>query len=81
MSKITMEQKKLLEPFGNVFADMGRQVRALSDEDLQEMFDACYATTVTNCWCCTWDASRYLLNEVRGELLQRKQRAEAAHSA
>ena len=76
MSEITSEQKKLLEPFGKIFADMDQQVRAMNDEDLQEMLKACYATSVTNCWCCSFEAAQHLQREIRREQHQRKQRAD-----
>lgn len=73
---MTLEQKRLLEPFGNIFADMDAQVRAMSDDVLQQALDACNAASWTNCWCCTFAAAQYLQKEIRTEIYQRKQRAE-----
>jgi hypothetical protein len=75
MVDITMEQKNLLEPFGKIFAGMDQQVLAMSDEDLQEMLKACYATSVINCWCCSFEAAQHLQRRIRREQHQRKQHA------
>ncbi len=76
MSKMTLDQKKLLEPFGKIFADMGQSVRAMSDETLREHLQACYMASMTNCWCCAFDAAQWLQQELRREQHSRKQRAE-----
>jgi hypothetical protein len=60
MTEITQEQQKMLEPFGMAFAAMGHQVREMSDETLREMLQACYVTSTTNCWCCTFEAAKWL---------------------
>ena len=75
MSEMTLEQKKLLEPFGRIFADMDAQVRTMSDEGLKQALEACYAASVTNCWCWTFSAAQHLQREIRTEIHQRKQRA------
>jgi hypothetical protein len=74
---MTLEQKQLLEPFGKMFADMDFMVRAMSDETLKQALAACYAASVTNCWCCTFAAAQYLQREIRTEIHQRKQRVAA----
>ena len=78
MSEMTLEQKKLLEPFGEMFFTMNQQVRAMDDETLLKAITACYSASVTNCWCCTFDAAQYLQREIRTELHQREQRAAKA---
>jgi hypothetical protein len=74
---MTPDQKKRLEPFANLFAQIGAGVEAMSDEDLLGLLDACYATSKTNCWCCTFYAAQYLPREIHSEMAQRKRRAEA----
>ena len=76
MNDITLEQKKLLEPFGKIFADIDQQVRAMNDEELQEALAACYAASFTNCWCFTFAAAQHLQRDIRREQHQRKQRAD-----
>lgn len=77
MSDITLKQKKLLEPYGQAFATLGQQIRNLSDEDAAELLKACYATSTTNCWCCTFDAAQWLQRELRREIYRRKQTEES----
>lgn len=78
MSEMTLEQKRILEPFGKIFAQMDGMVRDMTDDDLKAMLAACYATSVTNCWCCTFDAAKHLQKEIRSEMYQREQRAKIA---
>jgi hypothetical protein len=75
MTDITSAHKEMLEPFGRIFLGMDQQVRSMSDEVLQEMLEACEATSETNCWCCTFDAAKYLKVEIRREINWRKKRA------
>lgn len=67
MTEITQEQQKMLEPFGMAFATMGQQVRAMPDDTLRDMLQACYVASATNCWCCTFDAAQWLQRELRRE--------------
>lgn len=73
MTEITQHQQKLLEPFGRIFADMGARIRAMPDEEMREMLQACYVASATNCWCCTFDAAQWLQRELRRETHHRAQ--------
>jgi hypothetical protein len=75
MSQMTLEQKKLLEPFGCIFSEISLQVRGLDTDALQKMLDACDAASATNCWCFTFEAAQYLQREVRRQIHQRRQAA------
>lgn len=74
---MTQEQKALLKPFGNVFHEIAQQILAMSDDDLAKLLKAADATSTTNCWCCSFEAAQFLKKEIRIEVYQRKQRAEA----
>jgi hypothetical protein len=76
MCEITQHQQRLLEPYAQAFAAMGQQVRSLSDEDAAALLNACYAASVTNCWCCAFDAAQWLQRELRREIAHRRRMAE-----
>lgn len=79
MADITQEQQKMLEPFGQIFAGMGKRVREMPDDELRAMLQACYVASTTNCWACTFDAAQWLQKELRRESHHReKLRATAA---
>lgn len=75
---MTEEQKRVLEPFAQTFADIGAQIREMPDDELRDLAQASYSASMTNCWSCTFRAAQYLVQEIRSEMGQREQRAKAA---
>lgn len=61
-----------LEPFAIVLAGMNESIRAMTDEELLELWAACDQPTQTNCWCWTYRAANVIRDEVRDEISARK---------
>lgn len=80
MTDITEEQQKLLEPYGKIFADLRQTIRRAPDDNLKALLRACYAASVTNCWCCSFDAAQWLQREIRRELGHRERMAKSPKS-
>lgn len=60
--------KMALEPFAHSCAGMYEAMRNLSDEDLQELQDACTKVTQTNCWCFIYQAANLMREQVESEI-------------
>lgn len=59
MSKATLNQRQRedLAPFADMLHRMDLMVRALPDDELQNLLDACGAVTNSNCWWATFRAA------------------------
>jgi hypothetical protein len=69
---MTLQQKKMLEPFGRAFGDMWQRIRSLPDDELDKMLVAMNSVSTTNCWCCTYAAAQALRPEVLAVMNERK---------
>lgn len=70
--QMTLEQKRLLEPYGELVLQMEQAMEKLSTDELEHLMAACAAATNANCWACSFRAVQMLLPSIRGSLSRRK---------
>lgn len=76
------DQKTLLKPHADHFAEMAAYVVTCDRDELAMLDEACKAATPTNCGWDIYRAARYLAEEIKAEQHQRlKNRAAAADSS
>jgi hypothetical protein len=61
---MTPEQKTLLEPFGAVLHNWDQQLAEMTPEEFAEIEMACKVVSMTNCWCCTFEAAQILQRRI-----------------
>ena len=71
MTKITLEQVRLLEPYGHLVHEMEARMEAMPTDELEKLRVACAAATAGNCWSCSFRAIQILLPVIRGTLSRR----------
>jgi hypothetical protein len=59
------EQKKLLEPFGNMLHNWQIQLAEMTAQEFDDMEAACEAASPTDCWARTYEAAQILLRDIR----------------
>lgn len=74
---MTEAEKEALQPFGEMFHQIGQMVRGLSDDQLQATLKACERVSSTNIWYASYDAAQYLPDQIKSEIHHRKQIAAA----
>ena len=65
------EWKTVLGPYDQVFSNLNKRVQELTDEQLEELYEACKQPTKTNCWWITFHAARFLMPWVCEEIRER----------
>jgi hypothetical protein len=69
---MTLEQKRLLEPFGKILGAWDQQMMSLPDDELERLEKACSVASVSNCWCYSFSAAGLLLPMIRSAKYIRK---------
>jgi hypothetical protein len=70
--QIDHEAKRVLEPFGMIFAGMYEGLREMSDEDLAAFIKGCEQVSQTNCWFAIYKAANSLKDWAETEANQRR---------